>query len=513
MVSATAAPQLGTKKLRDLVNLLGTGLVRPVAYDTAWVARVPAVDDPAQPAFPETLQWLREHQLNDGSWGTAYPRYAHGNTLSTLAAILALAQWGQMQDCGRIERGVEALWSLAEHLPHERYESIGFELLLPTLQDQASAHGLRIPNGAYQRYAGLSEMKQRLIAKHKGDPFKPRPWWFSFEAVGGLTELVIQSEAIFPWERLLTPVGSVGLSPAATACLLQLVRLHGADLPQAQQYLGELIRQNNFGVPHVAPLDGMELAFGIDFLLKGGIDATDPVLASAVELQASRFDAKDGFGYSTYFIPDADETAIALRNLYLAGYRVNPEPLMRFYNGSHMLTYLDERNTSVSCNIHALNALKLFTGDSAIDSAISNILTWLTTQAHPDGPVFDDKWHLSPFYTTSRAVFALEGLNEALARHCIEWILDQQQADGGWGAYDTSTPEETAHVCLALCFWKRCGSYVPQEALTRSAAYLSTCSAEWPRDELWIGKTLYCPTITAAAAIAAARHALYVQIQ
>src|SRR5258706_6291254 len=215
MVKAMVAPQSLKKQLVYLVNLLGTGLVRPVAYDTAWDSRVQAADDPTQPAFPETLQWLRERQLKDGSWGTMRPFYAHGNTLSTLAAILAFVQWGENQDSSRIERGLQALWGLAECLPNERYESIGFELLLPALQDQANAYGLTIPDAAYERYATLFKVKQQLIiSKHEGDPFTPRPWWFSFEAIGRLGEEVFQRDELFLSDHLLTPVGSSGMSTA-----------------------------------------------------------------------------------------------------------------------------------------------------------------------------------------------------------------------------------------------------------------------------------------------------------
>lgn len=60
-------------KLKFLVNKLGEGICEPVAYDTAWVARIPCIDDIEKPAFPLSVKWLRDHQLSDGSWGTNRP--------------------------------------------------------------------------------------------------------------------------------------------------------------------------------------------------------------------------------------------------------------------------------------------------------------------------------------------------------------------------------------------------------------------------------------------------------
>lgn len=489
------------KQITYLANNLGVGLVRPVAYDTAWVARVPSLSDPRQPAFPEALQWLRDHQFADGSWGTARPFYAHGNTLSTLASVLAFAEW--KKDGERIETALESLFQTANYLPYESYESIGFELLLPALQEEAQQHNLPLPDEAYARYTKLQQAKQHLIRRYQTAPSTPRAWWFSFEA---MTNEVIFQDGFTP-EHLLTTSGSVGLSPAATASLLRAVRLHGGDLPAAEGYLRTLLKANNHGVPHVGAIDGAELAFGIDYFLRAGISATDPVLAPAMELLNSRFNHEFGFGYSSHFIPDADDTAVALRALSMAGAQVDPATLLKYFNGVCMSAYPDERVYSISCNIHALTALKRFAGTPEVDTAISSILAWVESKARSGGPIFDDKWHFSPFYATSRAVFALKGLNDALAKRCIDWILDQQ-GEYGWSICGESTLEETAHASLALCFWKREGHYIPQDALVRAYHFLSMYGTGWPEDELWIGKTLYCQTIATAAAIAAAKYAL-----
>src|SRR6266481_2861303 len=73
-----------------------------------------------------------------------------------------------------------------------------------------------------------------------------------------------------------------------------------------------------------------------------------------------------------------------------------------------------------------------------------------------DKYIFRDKWHKSPYYCISRAVFAFQGLSTPLAELCIQRLLSQQNSDGGWGLDENSSLEETSYAVLAICFWIRC---------------------------------------------------------
>lgn len=42
---------------RDMVD----GETNPSAYDTAWVAKIPAVDGSGHPQFPQTLEWILQN--------------------------------------------------------------------------------------------------------------------------------------------------------------------------------------------------------------------------------------------------------------------------------------------------------------------------------------------------------------------------------------------------------------------------------------------------------------------
>lgn len=130
-------------------GLFGDPYLRPgiagSAYDTAWLASVPADQERRNSRFPSSLQWLVEHQLQDGSWGGAV-RYEHDRILSTLAALVPLATFGRRAtDRACVEAGVRYLWQHCHLLPTEPMELVGFELLLPTLIRRAQRAGISVP--------------------------------------------------------------------------------------------------------------------------------------------------------------------------------------------------------------------------------------------------------------------------------------------------------------------------------------------------------------------------------
>ncbi|EXB82821.1 (E,E)-geranyllinalool synthase [Morus notabilis] len=73
-------------------------LVAPSAYDTAWLAMIPADDDshkPFKPMFEDCLNWVLNNQNELGFWGECD---GHGNPTieclsATLACIIALRRW------------------------------------------------------------------------------------------------------------------------------------------------------------------------------------------------------------------------------------------------------------------------------------------------------------------------------------------------------------------------------------------------------------------------------------
>lgn len=492
-------------QIEALVRTLGAGVVDPVAYDTALVARVPARDDPRAPAFPQAIAWLRNHQNADGTWGPETPAYAHGKTLETLAAALALRSWGAPEDEPRFERAMATLDALAARLPEEPYESIGFELLLPTLAAEAERVGARVP-AAYHAYAAPAREKHRLMAEYsaRARPGTPMPWWFSLEMHGH--DAIESVEGVST--AMLAPNGSLGGSPSAAAWLLTHLRRRGEDSPRIAALLEPLVERGGGAVPHVTIIDEFETSFSLCFLVQAGMSMQDAIVRPGLETLRRLFTEQRGLSYYSGFIPDPDDTAMGTRVLLAAGQDVSPAPMLRFFNGSYFFTIPGERNASISTNFHCLSTLKLVPRSAEVVRAIDQTTAWLREQRRPVGPPWQDKWVYTPCYTLACAIDALIDIDEAMAGGAVDWLLSHQHPDGGWGAFGSSTPEESGYVALALCSWRRAGHVVARDVLERAEAYLAQPIAERPTHPFWIGKVLYCPPTVARAIVLAARYAL-----
>lgn len=75
------------------------------AYDTAWVARIPAANGASGPHFPGSLDWIERNQHPDGSWGDKQKNWLYDRFVQTLACIVALESWNMCPSC--VERGTE----------------------------------------------------------------------------------------------------------------------------------------------------------------------------------------------------------------------------------------------------------------------------------------------------------------------------------------------------------------------------------------------------------------------
>ena len=120
------------------------------------------------------------------------------------------------------------------------------------------------------------------------------------------------------------------------------------------------------------------------------------------------------------------------------------DSLLHFFYQDHFCTYNKERNPSISANINTLIALKSYSNRTnqipGFDEYVSRLVTKYNSLKIN---CVEDKWHLSPFYATSRAVFALHSLDNDLAEICVNRMIETQNSDFGFGI-NGSTLEETA---------------------------------------------------------------------
>jgi len=471
------------KEARELVHNLDQRM-SPSTYDIAWLARLRDTEN-GEARWPDMIDWLLATQHQDGSWGGEIVYY-HDRILCTLAGAIALRENGQSPRAqvaiGRAER---FLWHHLHLLPRDPADLSGFELIFPTLLEEARSLGLDVPKHTCG-YGERQTAKLRLIppemlySRHISTVY-------SLEFLGRFGD----AEKL---QAALSPNGSLGDSPASTAYYLTLCP--GQVDGRALEYL-ETVRQRN-RVITVYPFRVFELAWVLNNLLYSGLPLTAFVSPDVCgELYAEM--KPTGIALDPTFGPtDGDITSVCTRVLLSAGYEVDPLILAHFEDKETRIfhTYPYELNVSMSTNIHALDALRLMTNYPDREEVRKQVTVALLNYRQY-GTYWTDKWHASPYYATSHALIALlaEGMYLAHAcRHTVDWLLHTQQSDGSWGFFQLGTIEETAYALEALLHYNQHEKIDP-DILHRGAAYLAEryqgAQASFP--ELWLAKSIYSP--------------------
>lgn len=480
----------------EILKEAGLSKITRSSYDTAWIARLGEID---RPLSLQALNWISENQLSDGSWGASAPYYYHDRIICTLAAITALATRGRRtQDRRQIERGQQALELLGQGATRGLVAdpggaTVGFEMLMPTLLAEAEALQLISRQGeqrmlgrlSRQRAAKIASLPGRLINRHVSVAF-------STEMAGteGLNLLDV--------ENIQEANGCVAFSPAATAYFLLNVRQD----PNALAWLNKIVV--NGAVPYTTPIDVFEYGWVLWNLSLAGILDEELIRLCQPHLNALESLWIQGKGIAAVgglSLQDGDTTAMAYDTLLRLGRRGDLSGVLYYEQGDHFRCFALESNPSLSTNVHVLGALRQ-AGYGAQHPTIQKILSFLAhvQTKSQNGAFWFDKWHASPYYTTSHAVIECAEYANELVRPAVDWIIKTQNADGSWGFY-MPTAEETAYCLQALSIWKRQeNSNVPAEILKRGADWLVR-HKDLPYPMLWIGKCLYCPELVVSSAI------------
>src|SRR5450432_138154 len=123
METVTTLEQISAE-IGEILGTIGAGAIDSVPYDTAWIARLDTAFPKA--GFENAIQWLRQAQHEDGSWGGT-PLHYHDRIICTLAAIIALQQAGQnSRDTRRVDKGANYLWQEMGHLRQDVHDTIAF---------------------------------------------------------------------------------------------------------------------------------------------------------------------------------------------------------------------------------------------------------------------------------------------------------------------------------------------------------------------------------------------------
>jgi halimadienyl-diphosphate synthase len=479
------------QEVRQLLRETDRMTMSQSAYDTAWVARVPENGSGSAPAFPETVEWLRRNQYPDGSWGS-HIRYYHDRIISTLAAIIALSEQGNHPDDAKaVQRGQAYIHQNVRYLHHDPCETVGFELILPTLLEKAQGLGLDLPYERCSRYSRIREQKLSKIPRqliHSRNVTTTH----SLEFMGG--GLDIERAADLQEEN-----GSFGNSPSATAYVLAEYE----DDVAARRYLQEAV---DIGGGAAVPAHPVEIfnkcwvLYNLD--MAGLLDEVQDEARVHLDYLYEAWDPQHGVGFSRqYSVPDLDDTAVAFKLLSGAGYDVDPAVFDFYEREDHFICYPYERNPSIGAHIHLLDALCAWSGNGCRERMCSKALDFYRTQLYR--AYWFDKWHVSPYYLLSHAITSTINYDAELAREGVSWILDTQREDGTWG-YSCATSEETAYCLHALILYHRQVEPLERSVFYHAAQYLYRQYLSEHHPALWIEKCLFTPVHIVRAAILAA---------
>ena len=469
------------EQVDELLAKIGVSEILSVPYDTSWLARLSL----QMPEFQGAYKWLEQHQHEDGSWGSDTLHY-HDRVVNTLAAVVALRLNSQTNPM-IVKRGVEYLRNNIGNLHQDANDSVNFVGTMSLLLEEAASLGIHIEGEIDYRH---DKTKKRLQAlSTRPDLWLNNPISFSLECL---------HPSLPEAEMAINCFGSIAGSPSATAAVLINSRQKNARLIE---YLKSIVNPD-LGAPALNPINVFQIAWCLTYLRQANlVTPNQPYVRNALEYLKSIWDVERGVGMSMHGILfDLDDTASVYTLLTWGGYNISPMVFGSYEEADHFHCYKGETDPSLSVHIRLVIALRqnpdVF---SMVQPWICKALSFVHDY-YASHTIWTDKWHMSPLYLSEAAIRVLDC--QAASTH-IEWVLKNQNIDGGWGYYGNSTLEETAYATNALTYWESKGHILPDSALKTAYTYLNTHFDE-PPAELWIGKSLYAPTRIIRANVLAA---------
>jgi halimadienyl-diphosphate synthase len=298
-------------------------------------------------------------------------------------------------------------------------------------------------------------------------------------------------------ENLQENNGSIAVSPSATSYFATYIK-RGDEA--SLNYLRSAMKADG-GMPNVTPFSIFETAWSLWNLSLIPDLKRNERLQAHIDLLSRTWQPKRGTGHSEYYsVKDSDDTSLVYEVLSRFGIEKDLASVLIYEEQDYFRCFDLEANPSVSANIHVLGAL----GQSGLDGANASIRKVLRFLQKMKGgnTYWVDKWHISPYYTTSHAIIACADFAKDLVKDAVQWILDTQNIDGSWGTY-LPTAEETAYAIQALWVWNEKVAKVPKQALQDGARWLQE-HMDPPYPPLWIGKCLYNPTLVIRSAVISA---------
>ena len=509
-------------EITKLIEELGSSRIYSSAYDTAWAAQLKKL---GEPMGERALDWLRENQLPDGSWGNDLVAYGHDRVICTLASMVALARCGKDSDKKYIERARVGLDVAMNRLVTDiAGATVGFEMLVPDLLETAYELGaikrkddFKHPI-AYPLVHYYHDRQDKTTQKRQSDIVYERLRVGKDRKISSLPEGLInrwvtlafsaemageKETHLIDAKNLQESNGSVACSPSATA--YYALNINPGD-ESALAYLRNIANRewsNDGGMPEIAPFDTFEIGWSLwNLALPESLDGEVLTLAQPkLDFLETAWAPGRGSGFSAIYTPkDGDDTCLLHETLTRYDREVDIEAVLSYEKEDHFRCYDLESDASVGVNVHVLSTLRQ-AGFPVEHSSVQKVINYIKRKQLLN-TFWADKWHISPYYVTAHTIIAASGYENDLVYNAVEWMIDTQKKDGSWGYY-IPTAEETAHTLQALLIWNRFGGKVPRDVLKKGLDWLET-HMEPPYTSLWISKTLYTPELLVRSSILSA---------
>ncbi|XP_057822889.2 copalyl diphosphate synthase 1 isoform X2 [Cryptomeria japonica] len=326
------------------------------AYDTAWVAMVPSLEDSQLPQFPQSLSWIMNHQLWDGSWGLPDLPYIKDRLSHTLACIIALRTWNT--GIKNVEMGLRFIReNIGKIASEDQHDPIGFEIIFTAMLEEARGLGLDLPYGSSPIEQMLSK-RYEILKRIEIDQMNDYDQSLIF-IVEGIRSMV-------DWNKVLrhqSKDGSLFHSPSATACALMHTRKSNCLM-----YLKSMLETLGSGVPSVYPINVFTALSVVDRLESLGISrhfkceikqALDDVYRCWTENKII-----EGISSTS----DIINSSVSFRILRWNGYDVSPDVFVSFLQDGSFL--VEKRGQAVTAMLNLYKSSQMmFPGERILEEA------------------------------------------------------------------------------------------------------------------------------------------------
>lgn len=364
MELSNASLQALVKEIKEemLSDIDPYSFVSPSAYDTAWLAIIPAQYSNQQPCnsvpmFKVCLDWVLDNQTEEGYWGECD---AHGNPTieslpATLACVCALKKWGVGTE--NADRGLEFIRANAGKLLGGNHKQLPrwFAIVFPGMIELARKLGLELgfPDHLKGLLMDIFFERQEILENEAlagGSSYPPLLSYF--ETLPSIYAINLEEDIIVQ----LRGDGSLFQSPSATA---RAYMATGKE--ECLTYLQSLVRRCANGVPSTYPLDEELIKLGLaNQLQRLGLaehftlqieDILTQVYRNYKNKESSEKSSTSTASVSTQLHKDS----LAFRLLRMHGYDVSPWSFCWFLNNQEILDHIEKNHqlfSSVMLNVY-----------------------------------------------------------------------------------------------------------------------------------------------------------------